>query len=1272
MSVNSGRRRLSGLVCVVCVHLSVAVDAGHDTEGSITVPFQADKLGLLASRQPSYEFPKIVPIRLSTAGMAPRESPSLVPGVESSTADPERGPTTDALLPHLQAEESNPAKAADLMDVGTSLDDLDLPPDKQLRPLPARFGLARSPVFGNVGDPDQFWDDGPTRAGITNMTIWASTGIVYGIQVAYGNVFATDHGDTGRPIAGVRGTSSAKGSATWAGTRTSITFASGEQIVAVNGTFNADWLLSLTFRTSTGRLIGPYGASTSGTVFRFLGPVYSFFGGIKVNGLALSGIGFWTDAPPPPPAPPQRSPPPFSPPFPARPPPPNLNRIKSNPYGFIDSTGSGWWDDTLDVPRNAVLVGVNLWLYVDFSYVVALQALYSTGPAPIRGLATGRELNPDYAITIDAGESLVGVFGATSNNGYFSNLGFWMSSGRQHGPFGGPLSRPNGASFAFTGRVYSFFGSAQYYHNFLEGLGFWTDAPSPPPAPPFQPPPPSPPASAPSPPPSRNLGRIQSTGFGDFSGVYWDDGPLHPSILGFKLWLRWDQTYVQAFQAVYSDGLGPIRGTTNSRDSQPDVDIALAPGDRLVSAFGYMNYYTRQLAFRAASGAQYGPYGGPPEGTQFTFRGRIYGFFGGLTGSGTDLAGIGFWTDQPPPPPAPPTRPPPRGQSPPPPGGPAPPPAWNLGRVQSVGFGDVTYGHWDDGALYSRINGIKIWLALDNLRVRAIQVVYAEDFGPVRGSVGIAEVPDVDLVFPPGETIVGAIGSADYSSLQLVSLGFWTSLGNQYGPYGGPLTDGTQFGFLGNIYGFFGGIYSTLLSGIGFWTDAPSPPPAPPSRPPPPVPPPSSNSPSPPLYNSGRVQGPALGLFEPANVVYWDDGPKFQSVIGVRVWLNLQNTLVSAFQAIYAEIPGAIRGTTNGRDSTPDYSLDFVPGDRLVGIFITRSSSDYYGPLVSLGFWMASGRQYGPYGGVDGDLQWYSLGNVYGFYGALYNRLPVGLGIWTDAASPPPAPPFRPPPRLSPSPPPSPPIQGPSPPPRPPTINNNRIRTTRYGPTGSVAWDDGPNYSGVAGFNLWLSYDLSWIEGFQAIYVEGLGPLRGYSRSRPNPSISISFDANDRIIGALGQSGIYNDGLQSLGFFMLSGRQYGPYGNPLDPAQVSFSYIGGPILGFYGTADPYYSRIYSIGFWIPAPSPPSPPPRPSPPPAPPSPPLPPSPPPLPPSPPSPRPPPPPSPRPLHLLLRHLPHLLRLPRPSSHRHYHHLLLQLVALLLLPLLLRIPLI
>lgn len=186
------------------------------------------------------------------------------------------------------------------------------------------------------------------------------------------------------------------------------------------------------------------------------------------------------------------------------------------------------------------------------------------------------------------------------------------------------------------------------------------------------------------------------------------------------------------------------------------------------------------------------------------------------------------------------------------------------------------------------------------------------------------------------------------------------------------------------------------------------------------------------------------------------------------------------WKAIYSDRAGPIRGSTFNRDLAPEYAIDFVPGDRVVGIFATRISNDYYSPLVSLGFWTASGRQYGAYGGTDGDVYWSTVGNVYGFFGSVYNTFVTGIGVWTDPPSPPPAPPLPTVP-LPPPPSPLPPSQGPSPPPRPPIPNNGRIRTARYGFTGSGAWDDGPNFAGTTSRASFPSHlvppVLCWING---------------------------------------------------------------------------------------------------------------------------------------------------------------------------------------------------
>lgn len=67
--------------------------------------------------------------------------------------------------------------------------------------------------------------------------------------------------------------------------------------------------------------------------------------------------------------------------------------------------------------------------------------------------------------------------------------GFYMRSGRQYGPYGGP----GGAEFNILQVTHAIFGSGSSGNNALTSIGVWTDAPNPPPAPPRSPTPPPPP-----------------------------------------------------------------------------------------------------------------------------------------------------------------------------------------------------------------------------------------------------------------------------------------------------------------------------------------------------------------------------------------------------------------------------------------------------------------------------------------------------------------------------------------------------------------------------------------------------------------------------------------------------------------------------------------------------------------------------------------------------------------------------------------------------------
>jgi hypothetical protein len=128
-------------------------------------------------------------------------------------------------------------------------------------------------------------------------------GLVNGTQVVYGSREMT-----------VRGFTFGRGPSVVAALLPS------EVLVGVLGRTGSA-LEQLTFVTSFGRTLGPFGGDPTGgfgTPFNFYGTVTSFFGGVSSDLSALSGIGFWTDtnATPPPPRPPS---PPFTPPSPSPP-----------------------------------------------------------------------------------------------------------------------------------------------------------------------------------------------------------------------------------------------------------------------------------------------------------------------------------------------------------------------------------------------------------------------------------------------------------------------------------------------------------------------------------------------------------------------------------------------------------------------------------------------------------------------------------------------------------------------------------------------------------------------------------------------------------------------------------------------------------------------------------------------------------------------------------------------------------------------------------------
>ena len=155
---------------------------------------------------------------------------------------------------------------------------------------------------------------------------------------------------------------------------------------------------------------------------------------------------------------------------------------------------------------------------------------------------------------------------------------------------------------------------------------------------------------------------------------------------------------------------------------------------------------------------------------------------------------------------------------------------------------------------------------------------------------------DFPVLFSTGDVVVGAFGTHDTQYLNgfpccnqnpvFRSIGFRTSSGKQYGPYG-QATLGTEWMHTGPIRGFYGALTYNIPRSLGFYVDATSTPPALPAPPSPPPSPPAR--PSPP--NLGRIKS-SVGAGDPiggATEVRWDDGPNYQ---GRHLWW--QPTLIAS------------------------------------------------------------------------------------------------------------------------------------------------------------------------------------------------------------------------------------------------------------------------------------------------------------------------------------------------------------------------------------------
>jgi hypothetical protein len=93
------------------------------------------------------------------------------------------------------------------------------------------------------------------------------------------------------------------------------------------------------------------------------------------------------------------------------------------------------------------------------------------------------------------------------------------------------------------------------------------------------------------------------------------------------------------------------------------------------------------------------------------------------------------------------------------------------------------------------------------------QVTYVDGMVSMQGSSGGRSNSDGSVQLARGEVIVGMFGTV---SGYLNSIGFKTSSGNTFGPFGG--TDGSQFQVFGVPIGFFGGTRNNIMGAIGFYS----------------------------------------------------------------------------------------------------------------------------------------------------------------------------------------------------------------------------------------------------------------------------------------------------------------------------------------------------------------------------------------------------------------------------------------------------------------------
>jgi hypothetical protein len=89
--------------------------------------------------------------------------------------------------------------------------------------------------------------------------------------------------------------------------------------------------------------------------------------------------------------------------------------------------------------------------------------------------------------------------------------------------------------------------------------------------------------------------------------------------------------------------------------------------------------------------------------------------------------------------------------------------------------------------------------------------------------------PPGTVVLADGEQIISIFGTA---AILIRSIGFVTTSGAIYGPWGGP--GGGEFSINGPVYGFYGDLCGDILGQLGIWTMDSSTPPSPTPSPNPP------------------------------------------------------------------------------------------------------------------------------------------------------------------------------------------------------------------------------------------------------------------------------------------------------------------------------------------------------------------------------------------------------------------------------------------------------